>query len=53
MKNETIKQSLDWLQSNDFEIIGSVLGELDMIEDFMVHSDKCDPKVLQKIEDEF
>lgn len=34
-------------------MIEIVMGEIDMIEDILFHSDKCGPKEMQKIEDEF
>lgn len=45
--------SLDYLANSDFEIAGTVLGELDMIKDIWFMSDKCQAKEVQKLEDEF
>ena len=36
--------SLDYLANSDFEIAGTVLGELDMIKDIWFMSDKCQAK---------
>ena len=45
--------SLDYLQSNDFEMATHVLGGIDMVKDFFLFSDKCTARELQKTEDEF
>jgi hypothetical protein len=34
-------------------MIETVLSEIHLLEDIMIHSDKCGPKELQKIDDEF
>jgi hypothetical protein len=34
-------------------MIETVLAQVDMLEDIMFHSDKCGPKEIQKIDDEF
>jgi len=44
-----IKQSLDWLSSNDYDMASNVIGELDMVEEIMIHSDKCTLKELDKL----
>jgi hypothetical protein len=33
--------SLDYLQSNDYEMAAAVVGGLDMIKEMVVFSDKC------------
>ena len=45
--------SLDYLQSNDYEMASNVLGAVDMIKEIVVHSDKCTLRELQKCGDEF
>ena len=41
VKGDQIKLSLDYLQSNDFEIATNVLAGVDMIKDIFLFSDKC------------
>lgn len=48
-----MKLSLDYLQSNDFEMATNVLGGVDMVKDFFLFSDKCGSRELQKTADEF
>ena len=36
-----MKMSLDYLQSNDFEMASNVLVAVDMIKEIIVFSDKC------------
>ena len=45
--------SLDYLQSNDYEMATNVLGGVHLIKDFFVFSDKCTGRELQKTADEF
>ena len=44
VKSDQLKMSLDYLANSDFEIAGTVLGELDMIKDIWFMSDKCQAK---------
>jgi len=53
VKGDQIKMSIDYLQSNDFEIATNVLGGIDMVKDFFLFSDKCTARELQKCQDEF
>ena len=41
VKSDSLKLSLDYLANSDFEICGTVLGELDMVKDVWFMSDKC------------
>ena len=41
VKSDQLKMSLDYLANSDFEIAGTVLGELDMVKDIWFMSDKC------------
>jgi len=45
--------SLDYLQSNDFEIATNVLAALDMVKEIFLFSDKCTAREVQKCQDEF
>lgn len=45
--------SLDYLQSNDYEMATNVLGSIDMVKDFFLFSDKCGAREIQKCHDEF
>ena len=45
--------SIDYLQSNDFEMATNVLGGIDMVKDFFLFSDKCTAREIQKCADEF
>jgi len=40
MKSGQIKCSLDWVQSNDLDMMGIVLGELDIVNEIELMSDK-------------
>ena len=53
VKGDQVKMSLDYLQSNDFEMATNVLGGIDMVKDFFLFSDKCSQRELQKTADEF
>ena len=53
MKGDQVKLSIDYLQSNDFEMATNVLGGIDMVKDFFLFSDKCGNRELQKCADEF
>lgn len=53
VKGDQVKLSLDYLQSNDFEMAFNVLGGIDMVKDFFLFSDKCTGRELQKTDDEF
>ena len=53
MKGDQVKISIDYLQSNDFEMATNVLGGIDMVKDMFVFSDKCTSRELQKTYDEF
>ena len=48
-----MKLSLDYLQSNDFEMAMNVLGGIDMVKDMFLFSDKCGSREMQKTQDEF
>lgn len=45
--------SLDYLQSNDFDMATQVLGGIDCVKDFFLFSDKCGAREIQKTKDEF
>ena len=53
VKGDQMKLSLDYLQSNDFEMATNVLGGIDLVKDLFVFSDKCTGRELQKTYDEF
>lgn len=53
VKGDQVKISIDYLQSNDFEIAANVLGGVDMVKDFYLFSDKCTAREVQKCQDEF
>ena len=53
VKGDTIKMSLDYLQSNDYEMASNVLGSIDMVKDITIHSDKCTMREIQKCSEEF
>ena len=48
-----MKLSLDYLQSNDFEMGMNVLGGINLVKDLFIFSDKCTGRELQKTQDEF
>jgi hypothetical protein len=48
-----MKCSLEWLNSNDYEMMATVFGEIDMVNDIMIFSDRCTPKEIQKLDEEF
>ena len=50
---DQIKMSLDYLQSNDYEMATNVLGGVDMVKEMIIYSDKCGMKELTKCQDEF
>jgi len=41
VKGDQVKMSIDYLQSNDFEMATNVLGGIDMVKDLFIFSDKC------------
>lgn len=53
MRGNTIKTSLDWVQSNDLEMMGIVLSELDIVNDITMFSDKLGPRDMEKMDVEF
>ena len=53
VKGEHVKLSIDYLQSNDYEMATHVLGGIDMVKDFFIFSDKCTARELQKTNDEY
>ena len=53
MKVDQVKMSLDYLQSNDFDMATNVLGGIDCVKDFFLFSDKCGAREIQKTKDEF
>ena len=53
VKGDQIKLSLDYLQSNDFEMAMNVLAGVNMVKDIFIFSDKCTARELQKTADEF
>lgn len=53
VKGDQIKLSLDYLQSNDFEVAYNVLGGIDMVKDVFIFSDKCTGRELLKTNEEF
>ena len=53
MKGTQIKLTLDYLQSNDYEMAKEVLGGCDMVKEIFLFSDKCGPRELQKTYDEY
>ena len=53
VKGDTIKMSLDYLQSNDYEMASNVLGSINMVKDITIHSDKCTMREIQKCSEEF
>jgi len=53
VKTDVIKTSVDWLNSNDYEMMQYVFAEVDMVNEIMVFSDKCTLRELQKLDDEF
>ena len=48
-----MKISLDYLQSNDFDMATNVLGGIDCVKDFFLFSDKCGAREIQKTKEEF
>lgn len=53
VKGDAIKMSLDYLQSNDYEMAASVLGAVDMVKEMVLFSDKCTLREIQKCQEEF
>ena len=45
--------SLDYLQSNDYEMASSVLGATDLAKEIIIFSDKCTMREVQKCGEEF
>lgn len=50
MKRDTILTSIDWAQSNDFEQVSSVIGELNFVKSATFYSDKFTTKDLEKMD---
>lgn len=53
VKADLIRISLDFLQSNDYEAMSDVIGELDFITEISLFSDKCSGRELQKMNEDF
>ena len=53
MKGGSIKGSIDWVQSNDLDMMGIVLAELDIVNEITLISDKLGPKDMEKMDVEF
>ena len=45
--------SLDYLQSNDYEMAQNVFGAIDMVKEITIFSDKCTLREIQKCNEEF
>lgn len=39
-----ISTSIDWVQSNDFEMLNSVISEINFVKEFTLYSDKFTTK---------
>lgn len=48
-----MKQSIDWLSSNELEMASTVFAELNFVQSIVLFSDKCSPGEIQKMETEF
>ena len=48
-----IKCSLDYVQSNDTDMLNTVFEELDIISTMILHSDKCSMKEVEKMQDDY
>ena len=46
VKTDQIKMSLDYLQSNDYEMASNVFGANDLVKEVIIFSDKCGNKEL-------
>lgn len=46
VKTDQIKMSLDYLQSNDYEMASNVFGANDLVKEVVIFSDKCGNKEL-------
>ncbi len=53
MKTGSVKQSIDWLSSNEIEMASTVFSELNFVQSIILFSDKCSPAEIQKMESEF
>ena len=45
--------SLDYLQSNDYEMAQNVFGGVDLVKEIIIFSDKCTLREVQKCHEEF
>ena len=48
-----IKCSVDFLQSNDYEMANIVFEEIDVVSSITLHSDKCGPREYLKLNDDY
>jgi hypothetical protein len=48
-----INQSLDWVPTSDLDMLSTVFGELNNIKLINLFSDKCTPKDLDKMENDY
>ena len=44
---------MDHLAANDQDMAQNVIGGIDCVKEFLIHSDKCAPRELVKLEDEY
>jgi hypothetical protein len=45
--------SIDWVAASDFEMLSTVIGELNFIKQLTLFSDRCSPKELEKMKEDF
>lgn len=53
VKNGEIKGSLDWVQTSDYDLMGIVLSELDIVVEVDLCSDRLSSKELAKMYTEY
>ena len=45
--------SIDHLAANDQEMANNVIGGIDCVKEFLIHSDKCSARELVKLDEEY
>jgi hypothetical protein len=53
VKQDSIKTSLDFLSSQDYDSMAQIFETLDFITEIELYSEKCGKKELQKLEDDY
>ena len=48
-----VNQSLDWIPNTEYELASQVLGAVTFVKSFECFSDKCLPKIIEKLEQDY